>query len=124
MDIFRSKIAEGLRRLRIEKDYSQEFVAEKLGKSDYTGYQRIESGRTELKYEDALKLSKLYKVPMEQLFDPDERKPMMVSESPKAVYGKKNLVQMTVNLDGTEETLEAQYELLKGFNSVIAEKMS
>lgn len=123
MDPFKVKIAEGLRNLRVKKNYSQEYVADRLGKNDYTGYQRIESGRTELKFEDAYKLAKLYKVPMEQIFNPEDDSfdSILVSEPPKEYYKKKNLVQITVNLDGSEDFLEQQIKMLRGMNKLVSE---
>ncbi|AWW31881.1 transcriptional regulator [Echinicola strongylocentroti] len=121
MDEFRSKVAEGLRKLRLERDYSQEFVAEKLGKNDYTGYQRIELGRTELKFEDAYKLAKLYDVTMEHIFHPDKNEGGLSKAQDAALpgYTKKNMVQMMVALDGSEEQLKRQFDFLKGVNEVI-----
>jgi transcriptional regulator with XRE-family HTH domain len=122
MDHFREKIAEGLRSLRVKKNYSQEYVADRLGKNDYTGYQRIETGRTELKFEDAYKLARLYKVPMEHIFNPD-LKNRDEKESIDQIHDlnyKKNLIQVTVNLDGTDDFLEHQIELLRGMNKVIS----
>jgi transcriptional regulator with XRE-family HTH domain len=117
MDLFRSKIADGLRKLRTAKNFSQEYVAEHLGKADYTGYQRIESGRTELKFEDAYKLSQLYRVPMEVIFNPD-----LVDNGNLTSHPIKNTVEVTVSIDGTEENLMAQIDTLKAFNDVLNKK--
>ncbi len=124
MDLFKSKIAEGLRLLRVEKGYSQEYLAEVMGKTDYTGYGRIEQGRTELKFEDAYKLARLYDIPMEHIFDPDLRhQSNTMSDVATPAYGRKNMVQVTVFLDGTLDGLKKQCEMLESFNQVLAQKL-
>gem|GEM_PF-1171392 len=122
MNEFQSKVADGLRKLREESDFSQKYVAEMLGKNDYTGYQRLENGRTELKFEDEYKLARLYNVPMEYIFNPDLRKDepsFLAKDSQEYGYPKRNLVQMIVALDGTEDQLRKQFDFLKGVNEVI-----
>ncbi|PRY90626.1 helix-turn-helix domain-containing protein [Mongoliibacter ruber] len=119
MNDFRSRIAEGLKSLRLQKNYSQEYIAEKLGKSDYTGYQRIESGRTELKFEDAYKLADIYNVPMEKIYNPDLNESSTFSEGSVAPYGKREVLHLNIYLDGTETQLDKQIELLKRVNSCI-----
>jgi transcriptional regulator with XRE-family HTH domain len=117
----RQRIAENLKELRLEHNYSQEYLGEVLGKNDYTAYQRLEHGKAELKFADAYKLARLYKIPMEHIFDPELRKEdsLLVKDHP-ITYKKKNLVQITVNLDGSEDFLESQIELLRGMNKVIS----
>lgn len=116
-------IGDNLKELRLEHNYTQEYIGEVLGKTDYTAYQRLEHGKSELKFSDAYKLAKLYKIPMEHIFNPDlrEEDSLLLKEPPAASYSKKkNLVQITVNLDGSEDFLEHQIDLLRGLNKVIA----
>ena len=56
-----SDYRERLKSLREDSDYTQEYVGEKLQKSQQ-GYSHIENGRAELKIEDLVILSKLYGV--------------------------------------------------------------
>jgi transcriptional regulator with XRE-family HTH domain len=118
----RSRVAANLRKLRLEKDYSQLYVSEILGKTDYTAYQRLESGKTELKLEDAVKLSELYNIPIERIWDStvsDER--AEVGENPRAyqILGSGKKVQIQVSLDGSEAMLQDQIELLTSINKVV-----
>lgn len=116
-------IGDNLKELRLQHNLTQEYLGEVLGKTDYTAYQRIEHGKSELKFADAYKLAKLYKIPMEHIFNPELRKgdDNIMRESEAASYQKKkNLIQITVNLDGTEDFLEHQIELLRGMNKVIS----
>lgn len=116
------RIAQNLKELRLEHNYSQEYIGEVLGKNDYTAYQRLEHGKADLKFSDAHKLARLYKIPMEHIFDPELRKEdsLLMKDHPIGNYKKKNLVQITVNLDGSEDFLEQQIDMLRGMNKVIA----
>jgi transcriptional regulator with XRE-family HTH domain len=125
MEDHKKKIGENLRDLRLEKNYTQEYLGEVLGKSDYTSYQRLEHGKSELKIQDAYKLAKFYKLPLEYIVEPELRKENTIANE-KLIHtaSKKNIVQMTVNLDGTDQLLEDQYKLLQGVNQLIADKES
>jgi transcriptional regulator with XRE-family HTH domain len=118
----RSRVAANLRRLRLEKDYSQLYVSEILGKTDYTAYQRLESGKTELKLEDAVKLSELYKIPIERIWDNSlAQEKTEVGENPREyqILGAPKKVQIQVQLDGSESMLQDQIELLTSINKVV-----
>lgn len=117
----RSRVAANLRRFRLEKDYSQLYVSEYLGKTDYTAYQRLESGKTELKLEDAVNLSRLYQIPIEHIWEYDpEKSTTEISEKPSEYHlsGPSKKVQIQVQLDGTDATLEDQIELLTSINKI------
>lgn len=118
MDVIKSRIAQGLKSLRLERNYTQEYVSEVLGKGDYSAYYRLESGKTELKFDDAAKLAALYKVPMERIYDP-ERKAVDRVADPEEQYGKKNSLQLNITLDGREETLKKQVEILTKVNALL-----
>jgi len=118
MDLVKSRIAQGLKSLRLEANYTQEYIADVLGKGDYSAYYRLEAGKTELKFEDAFKLSQLYNVPMEQIYDPDLKKNIVYE--PREDYKPANSLQMNVVLDGKETTLKKQVELLTKVNALLA----
>ncbi len=119
MDLIKSRIAQGLKALRLEANYTQEYVADFLGKGDYSAYYRLEAGKTELKFDDAYKLSELYEVPMEYIYDPELRKTKTFNE-PRETYKTGNSIQMNVTLDGKEHTLKKQVELLTKVNALLA----
>lgn len=121
IDLERARIAHGLRRLREDRNYSQEYVAEVLEKNDSSAYSRIEQGRTELKFDDAFKLAALYKVSMEQIFDPSLRNVDQESFSEqREKYNLTPKLNLSVTLDGTPETLKKQLDLLESVNNVLA----
>lgn len=123
VDQVRSRVAANLRRLRLEKDYSQQYVSEYLGKTDYTAYQRLEYGKTELKLEDAAMLAKLYKVSIEVIWDPSYEphvnevgeKPYVTEYTPQPA----SKMHIQLELDGSESTLQKQIELLTSINEVL-----
>ncbi len=122
----RSRVAYNLKRLRLEKNYSQVFVSEHLGKTDYTAYQRLESGKTELKLEDAVKLADLYKVSVERIWEEPRvgELPGEVSEKPREYDSpvSTRYIQIQIQLDGSDELLNEQIELLISLNKALKKK--
>lgn len=114
----KSNIAENLRKHRVLRGYTQEYIAEYLGKRDYTAYSRYEQGRSNLKMEDAIKLSQLYEVDVQEL----------ISVSPSVsnnsdIHKKSNgLVSILVDLDGKSSTLEGNISKLKKINDLLAKQ--
>lgn len=115
----KSNIAENLRKHRVLRGYTQEYIAEYLGKKDYTAYSRYEQGRSNLKMEDAIKLAELYQVDVQEL----------ISVSPKVNQSLENnktksngLVSILVDLDGSSSTLENNIIRLKKINELIAKQ--
>ena len=119
----KSKIGERLKELRLKFNYTQEYIGEVLEKADYTAYQRIEHGRSELKYADAYKLARLYKIPMEQILNSDPRvqddTKINVKQSEILNSPFRNVVQLTVSLDGSDNMLHDQIEFLIGVNKLL-----
>ncbi|AWW33209.1 transcriptional regulator [Echinicola strongylocentroti] len=109
-------IAENLRKYRVLRGFTQEYIADYLGKKDYTAYSRYEQGRSNLKMDDAIKLSELYDVPIQELVNGTPRiKPKHyngTSQNGKAF-------SVSVALDGSIETLEQQLSRLKRLNILI-----
>jgi transcriptional regulator with XRE-family HTH domain len=114
----KSNIAENLRKHRVLRGYTQEYIAEYLGKKDYTAYSRYEQGRSNLKMEDAIKLADLYQVDVQEL----------ISVSPKVNQSFENqkksngLISILVDLDGSSSTLENNIIRLKKINELIAKQ--
>lgn len=114
----KSNIAENLRKHRVLRGYTQEYIAEYLGKKDYTAYSRYEQGRSNLKMEDAIKLADLYQVDVQEL----------ISVSPKINqtfdnHKKSNgLISILVDLDGSSSTLESNIIRLKKINELLAKQ--
>jgi transcriptional regulator with XRE-family HTH domain len=111
-------VASNLKSLRTAKNYTQEYVAEKLGKNDYTAYQRLESGNIDLKFDVAYRIAELYNIPMERLYVEDEH-PLVRDVDPKSNYIRKTQIEVNVKLDGSDLSLEHQIELLRKVNNLI-----
>lgn len=111
-------IPEILYQLRTKHKYSQENVALELG-VDYTTYARYEAGKTEIKASQAQKLAELYGLSIDEFYHYGSKN-TKVSE-PEAVYNKtpKNKLSLTVELDGTEETINKWLRLLPELNKVM-----
>lgn len=111
----KSHIAENLRKHRVLRGYTQEYIAEYLGKKDYTAYSRYEQGRSNLKMEDAIRLADLYEVDVQELIS---KIPTVnhLQESKK----QNGLVSILVDLDGSSVKLESSIQRLKKINELIA----
>jgi transcriptional regulator with XRE-family HTH domain len=105
-----------MRKIRVLKNYSQEYVAEKIGVS-VSSYARYESKKVEIDFFSVLKLVDLYKMTLDEFIhfeDPDFK-----AEEPKFSYQKKWSVQVIISLDGTVETLNTAFKKLTAMNATI-----
>lgn len=109
-------IGEIMRKLRVRRNYSQEFVAEKVS-VDYTTYSRYERGETSPKFEVILALADLYKMTLDEIVNHDN--PTFKAEEPKASYTTRWSVPIMVSLDGTEETLQTWLKRLTAINAAL-----
>lgn len=92
---FYKRVGENLRRLRFKHNYTQEYLADTIGRKNYSSYGKIESGEARLSIEDAAKLSKLYKLSIDELLDPGMEKisgapPAAPPSEPKNIGPEKN----------------------------------
>ena len=62
------KILENLRLQRIKKGYSQEYLGEQLGLTQYA-YHKIENGKTKLQVKCLLELCKVLEIEIQDLVD-------------------------------------------------------
>ena len=122
MDLRKSAIAQGLKNLRLEKNYTQDFVASVLGKGDGSAVYRLENGKADLNLEDAARLAELYEVTIDEIYDPSKRMGAATGFSDgQGIYMVKNKIQVSVTLDGTLLGLQKQIELLTKVNAILAE---
>ncbi|WP_186757586.1 helix-turn-helix domain-containing protein [Echinicola salinicaeni] len=108
-------IAENLRKYRVLRGFTQEYIADYLGKKDYTAYSRYEQGRSNLKMDDAIKLSELYEVEVQDLINGSPG----IKQKKEGEGNLENNLSLMVTLDGSQETLEDQLKRLKKVNSLI-----
>ena len=114
----KSHIAENLRKHRVLRGYTQEYIAEYLGKKDYTAYSRYEQGRSNLKMEDAMKLAELYEIQVQELIAiaPGVNLPQEGFKK----NGRHGQISVLVDLDGSNTSLENSIVRLKKINELIA----
>ncbi len=119
--VLKSHIAENLRKHRVLRGYTQEYIAEYLGKRDYTAYSRYEQGRSNLKMEDAIKLAELYEVDVQELISKAPSVSSHTSDISKKSNGNGNgNISVLVDLDGSTNSLEGHILRLKKINDLIA----
>ncbi len=88
-----NKILNNLKALRAIKNYSQEFIADKLG-CDYSTYGKLENGKTELTINRLFMLADIFGVSVNQL---------MFEQVP---YSEKSMGSGISSTDGPKLTLE------------------
>ena len=121
--VLKSHIAENLRKHRVLRGYTQEYIAEYLGKRDYTAYSRYEQGRSNLKMEDAIKLAELYEVDVQELISKAPSVSSHNGDISKKSNGSANStgnISVLVDLDGSSNSLEGHILRLKKINDLIA----
>jgi transcriptional regulator with XRE-family HTH domain len=108
-------IGEIMRKLRVDKNYSQEFVADRC-KIDYTTYSRYERGETQPRFETIIAICDLYKMSLDDFRyfgDPDSR------TNDSKLFANRWSVQVIISLDGTVETLNTAFKKLTAMNATI-----
>ncbi len=117
-----SEIAQGLKDLRLEKGYTQEYVAGLLGAEHPSSVYRLENGLSNLKLEDAAKLAELYDITLDEIYHPEKRSKdrNMVNDHDRASYGNSNQLQISVLLDGNPVRLQKQIDMLTKVNAALA----
>lgn len=114
----KSHIAKNLRKHRVLRGFTQEYIAEYLGKKDYTAYSRYEQGRSNLKMEDALKLAELYEVEVQELICTAPS--VGAQQETIKKNGNNGQISVLVDLDGSINSLESSILRLKKINELIA----
>jgi transcriptional regulator with XRE-family HTH domain len=107
---------EKLRKIRVNKNFSQEHVADEIGVS-VSSYARYEGGKVQIDFNSVVKLAKLYKITLDELMHYGEPG-FKIAES-SAEYKKRDRVSVVVELDGLKETLEEWVKKLTAINQVI-----
>ncbi|WP_143962334.1 helix-turn-helix domain-containing protein [Litoribacter populi] len=114
----KSHIAENLRKHRVLRGYTQEYIAEFLGKKDYTAYSRYEQGRSNLKMEDAIKLAELYQVDVQDLISVSPT----IAGNIEGGSSNGHHISVLVELDGSNEKLENNIKRLKKINELMSKE--
>lgn len=122
-DRFNREVALNLKRLREERNFTQEYMADCIGKDYSSGYATLEQGKKRLSFEDALKISDCLNVPLMRILDPNyDPSKGNVSEEEQARYGKpkESSMQVSVTLTGDHSNLQKQIRLLEKVNEILA----
>jgi transcriptional regulator with XRE-family HTH domain len=118
------EISSILKKLRLQHDYKQTYVADILG-IHYTTYGKYESGKVRLDIEDAKKLADLYNLSLDQFYNfggYNYPEPAIVNEAEVNRIGKKTITVL-VELDGSKKTEEHWHVLLKEINELLYKKL-
>lgn len=110
-------IGEIMRKIRVDRNLSQEHIADSVFKKDPSSYSRYERGETEPKFEAVMKLASFYKMSIDEFINYGN--PDFLRHDPKAGYRKAWSVAVTVQLDGTPESLEFWTKKIAAINKAI-----
>lgn len=120
----RLELKQNLISLRASRGYSQENIANELG-IDYTTYARYESGKTEMKASQLVKLAEFYNISVEELLY-GKRYPVYATEpdtvnEQQTIYRKRKIT-VSLDVDGDDQTLRDSKEILNEINAIIHQK--
>lgn len=107
---------EKLRKIRVWKNYSQEYVADQIGVS-VSSYARYELGKVQIDFYSVARLAKLYGLTIDEIFHFGD--PGYGVEELKLDYVRREKVTVLVELDGLEETLGLWIKKLTAINQAI-----
>jgi transcriptional regulator with XRE-family HTH domain len=110
-------IYDRLKKARLEKNYSQDYLAKKLGLTQ-KAYSKIENNETKLNVDVLQRLSEILEVPIEVFFK-SENQPTLNDFSSR--NGGDNVIYKTENNDKTDELYK---KLLQSKDDIISAKMS
>lgn len=117
-------IGERLKMHRTRNDLTMQGIAADLG-VDYTTYSRYEHDKSEIKLEHAAKFAQLCNISIDELYfekDTSELALEIVKEaSAKYEKKKKRTIQVMVELDGLQNTLDYWMDKLGKVNRMIVE---
>lgn len=105
-----------IRRIRQDKGLTQENVAEELGVDKTTIIRWEQSGK--IKADQLEKLAKVFGIELAQLYAYHTEPSLL--EDPLAYYKAKTKVSITIELDGSMDTLNQWFATLKKLNAALA----
>jgi transcriptional regulator with XRE-family HTH domain len=98
-----SKIMDNIKALRAIKNYSQQYIADKLG-CDYSTYGKIESGKTTLTVNRLFLLADIFEVDVKQLLFGNEHSEPSIGSIGTATNSSPKII-IEIPLSGNESTL-------------------
>ncbi len=110
-------VSDRLKKIRLEKNVSQDFLAKKLGITQ-KAYSKIENNETKLNVDVLQRVSEIMEVPIETFFN-NSQQPILNDFSSRS--GGDNVIYKN---NATEKIEELYNELLKSKDEVIKSKVS
>lgn len=110
-------VSDRLKKVRLEKNLSQDFLAKKLGITQ-KAYSKIENNETKLNVDVLQRVSEVMDVPIETFFN-NSQQPILNDFSNRT--GGDNVIYKNNSIDKIEELYK---ELLKSKDEVISSKVS
>jgi transcriptional regulator with XRE-family HTH domain len=110
-------VSDRLKKIRLEKSISQDFLAKKLGFTQ-KAYSKIENNETKLNVEVLQRISEILEVPVETFFN-NSQQPILNDFSNRT--GGDNVIYKNNSMEKIEELYK---ELLKSKDEVISSKVN
>lgn len=111
-------LGENLRKLRVLRGFSQEFVAETVGVS-LSSYQRYENAKTGIDVQILVNLAKLYGMSLDDILNFNEKKVDVVQDGTELYMRELRRVNIVVSLDGSQENLNRWVKKLSAINDIL-----
>ena len=99
-------IANNIRKLREDRDFTQKQIAAELG-IGYSNYNKMENGFREPSVEELQKLAKLYNITVDELLNPEDITPKEVVIQDKTLTERVRLIEQL-----EEEDKQAVYRVI------------
>jgi transcriptional regulator with XRE-family HTH domain len=109
--------------LRTKNRITQEGMADVIG-VDYTTYSGYESGKTALKFHQAIKIAEFFKISLDELYNYGKKskskveEPFSMYDTPKKAKGR--TASLIIELDGQKGTAEFWIDKIKKLNAALA----
>ena len=104
-----------IKKLRLQNNFSQEFMAKKLGMSRPT-YMQIEKGGRELTISEAQKLASIFSMSLKDLLNGDKKKIEVDFDLPRSFRGKEKKIKKAIK---QEIRISVPQQNLKKFKEVL-----
>jgi|SRR5688572_4437062 len=111
-------LGEKLKAVRVRNKMTQEQVADRLGIS-LSSYQRYESSKSSIDFQLIVKLARLYNITLDELYHYGDPAKSIVEDTSQSYMRSQKRIDIVVQLDGSENTLNLWVEKLKAINQIL-----
>jgi transcriptional regulator with XRE-family HTH domain len=109
---------EKLIEMRNLRGFTQKDIAEKLN-MEVSGYSRRETGDTKIRINEWMKLAKILNVPLEDIYEEDEKQSLNFNDNATGNYGANNINHLYITVP--EAFMETQMKYIQKLEEEIAE---